>query len=307
VQLDRDKSANTAVFLAGCLWGTFWFPIRRIEAAGIVDGWVSLALFVPLTLILIPFAIANWQRLFANWGTLLPAGLLIGVAFAFYSTALLLTDVLRVIVLFYLTPVWGTLLSWFFQQQAITLPRALALVLGLVGLIVILGIDEGVPLPRNLGDWMALLAGIIWAAGTLVLHQGKSQHPTDTVFSFCLAGTLVAALLLIIPLEGHQQPPSFQALQRGWIWITALALIFTLPVMWLLLWAATFLDPGRVGLLLLSEVVVGVITAALWAGEPFGASELIGAALITCAGLAEVVGQRKPPRPPIDSQCSTRI
>ncbi len=47
------------------------------------------------------------------------------------------------------------------------------------------------------------------------------------------------------------------------------------------------LNPGIVGLLFMTEISVGTVTAALWAGEPFGAREVIGILLISGAGLAE--------------------
>ncbi len=50
--------------------------------------------------------------------------------------------------------------------------------------------------------------------------------------------------------------------------------------------------PGRVGILLMTEVLVGSISAGLLAGEDYGASEAIGTALIVTAGLVEVWGRR---------------
>ena len=46
-------------------------------------------------------------------------------------------------------------------------------------------------------------------------------------------------------------------------------------------------DPGIVGILFMTEIIVGTITVAIWAGEPFGAREIIGVVLISGAGLAE--------------------
>ena len=53
------------------------------------------------------------------------------------------------------------------------------------------------------------------------------------------------------------------------------------------------LDPGRLGILLQIEAVVGIGSAALLAGEPFGAREAIGAILVVSASLVEVIGNAK--------------
>ena len=75
-------------------------------------------------------------------------------------------------------------------------------------------------------------------------------------------------------------------------WIVLLAIIIFVPPNFLVLWAAQRMDPGRVGILLMTEVLVGSISAGLLAGEAYGASEAIGTALIVTAGLVEVWGRR---------------
>lgn len=53
-------------------------------------------------------------------------------------------------------------------------------------------------------------------------------------------------------------------------------------------WAAARLEPARVGILLMSEVLVGVIAAALFAGERLGELEAVGGALVVAAAVMEV-------------------
>ena len=47
------------------------------------------------------------------------------------------------------------------------------------------------------------------------------------------------------------------------------------------------MNPGVVGILFMTEISVASITAAIWAGEPFGLRELSGVILISLAGLSE--------------------
>ena len=75
-------------------------------------------------------------------------------------------------------------------------------------------------------------------------------------------------------------------------WIVILALIIFVPPSYLVLWASQRIDAGRVGILLMTEVLAGAITAALFSGEYFGIRELTGTALIVCAGLVEILGRR---------------
>jgi drug/metabolite transporter (DMT)-like permease len=63
-------------------------------------------------------------------------------------------------------------------------------------------------------------------------------------------------------------------------------------MLFLTIWPATVLTPARLGLLLMSDIVVGVISAALWSGEPFGWREGIGTMMIVGAGFVEVLGHK---------------
>jgi drug/metabolite transporter (DMT)-like permease len=57
------------------------------------------------------------------------------------------------------------------------------------------------------------------------------------------------------------------------------------------MWATPKLNPAVVGLLIMTEISVGAVTAALWAGEPFGVREASGVVLITAAGVLESAWQ----------------
>jgi drug/metabolite transporter (DMT)-like permease len=66
-----------------------------------------------------------------------------------------------------------------------------------------------------------------------------------------------------------------------------------LPITYLTIWPATVLSPGRVGMLLMVEVIVGVVSAAILTDEQFGVRELAGTVLIISAGVVEVLRQQK--------------
>ena len=74
--------------------------------------------------------------------------------------------------LFYISPVWSTLLGILFLGERLTLNRVLAIILGFSGLAVILGAGEGFPWPRHIGDWFALGAGLTWAIALVRLFKG---------------------------------------------------------------------------------------------------------------------------------------
>ena len=284
---------SLAVVASGMLWGLFWMPFRALGEAGFEGGWASLAFYLGSTFGLLPAALVRWRRLRSAGWSLVLTGAIAGAAFSLYATALLLTEVVRVLLLFYLTPVWGTLLGRLLLGERITANRGAALVLGLAGLMAILGFNDGFPLPRNAGDWMALLAGIAWAYGSLRIYSRPQVDVYETVFAFFAGGTLVTAAVTLLPVAGNEIIPSGSVLGSGWPWLALLIALFGVPPVIMALWGASRLSPGRVGILLMGEVVVGVASAATWAGEPFGTREILGTALIVGAALIETVHPRR--------------
>jgi drug/metabolite transporter (DMT)-like permease len=284
-----DLFPSLAVVVSGMLWGIFWMPFRALGEAGFSGGWASLAFYLGTTLILVPVAIARWARLrSAGWGLLVTGGIA-GAAFTLYATALLLTEVIRVLLLFYLTPVWGTLLGRLLLGERITANRAVALVVGIAGLVVILGFEGGFPMPRNAGDWMALTAGFSWAYGSLRVYRRPTIEVYETATVFFAAGTLVTVAVVLLPLAGNEIRPTLSALESGCLWLILLIAVFGAPPVIMTLWGAARLSPGRVGILLMGEAVVGVGSAALWSGEPFGTREAMGTVLIVGAAFIETL------------------
>jgi drug/metabolite transporter (DMT)-like permease len=288
-----DLMPSLAVVVSGTLWGLFWMPFRALGEAGFEGGWASLTFYLGSTAGLLPAALLRWERLRSAGWSLVFTGAIAGAAFSLYATALLLTEVVRVLLLFYLTPVWGTLLGRLLLGERITANRGAALVLGLAGLVVILGFDDGFPLPRNAGDWMALLAGIAWAYGSLRIYSRPHVDVYETVFAFFAGGTLMTAAVTLLPIAGNAAMPGWSVLGSGWPWLALLIAVFGVPPVIMALWGASRLSPGRVGILLMGEVVVGVASAATWSGEPFGTREVFGTVLIVGAALIETVHPRR--------------
>ncbi len=276
------------------MWGLYWLPLLYLQQAGLPGTWAGIALYVGCLVVLLPVA-WHYRRTFAaHWRLLLFSGILTGCAFSLYTTSFSYTDVIRAILLFYLTPVWGTLIGLVFLGERLTPARLGVLILAFLGLYVILGTDTGWPLPRNLGDVLALLSGIFWAAGSFGILQAQRVPIWPQIISF-LIGSLVISVLsswLIGDWPALTVTPA-QLAHLGLFLAFFIAL--ALPMFWLTLAPARILTPARVGILLMSEVVVGAVSALLLSGQPFGFPELIGTILIILAALVEVKGAADAP------------
>lgn len=284
--------ASAGLVIGGALWGLIWVPIRWLGDLGLSSAWAGFVIYGGTCLVLTALIALRIIRL-SNFGfPLVLCGVLTGAAFSFYSTSLLLTDVVRAVLLFYLTPIWGTGLGIAFLGERLTIHRSLALILAVIGLLIVLGIGANVPLPQNAGDWLALASGVAWAVGTLVVYKLSQVQPIEQVTAFAF-GALIVTVATMLAAPGLFAGGANFGTALSHLPLGLLLAAYVLPMLFLTIWPARILTPARVGVLLMSDVIVGVGSAALFAGEPFGWREGLGSVLIILAALIDVAGTAK--------------
>jgi drug/metabolite transporter (DMT)-like permease len=287
-----DLIPSVAIAVGAAFWGLYWIPIRGIEQAGVPAFWAGPVIFGFSSLLFIPIVLFRLHNYIAHWRQIVIPGLLAGFAFALYIASLNLTDVVRAILLFYMSPLWSTLLGVLVLKECLSVNRVVALLLAFCGLYIVLVVDSGLPVPRNMGDWFALLSGLCWSIASVKLFQDGDHMVLEKVTMFTIFALLLSLLLILWQQGDLTGMPGIETLASGWYWILVVALGM-LPITYLTIWPATVLSPGRVGMLLMVEVLVGVGSAALLTDETFGLREMIGALLIISAGGVEVLRQQK--------------
>jgi len=285
----RDSlGPSLAIVLSTLFWGTLWIPLRGLDHAGLSSAWATAGGFALPLAILLPVGLARRWQLRAAGRPLFLAGLLTAAAIALYAEGLLRGYVARVILLFYLTPVWSTLLARWRLGVPITAARSATIGFGLLGLFVVLG-NGGAPVPHTVADWMGLLSGICWAWAMVSLQHVEQVADVDKMFVQFLFLAPLFVLFTIVPGGRSWVAPSVATLSRSLGWLLALGLLWMPAVVGLTIFGGSRVEPGRVAVLLMLEIVVGLGSAAALAGEPLGARELLGAVMIVGSCGAEVV------------------
>jgi len=282
-----ETLAKFACLYGGLGWGLFWIPLRYMDNIGVSGAWATVAFYVipaPIVLVMIV-----WRReQFIKGGMRLHIlGISTSFAVVLYSNSMLFTEVVRAMVLYYMTPIWSFLLAWIWLKEAITIARSISILMGISGMLVMFGVDVGIPLPRNLGDWLALAGGLLWAVAAVLMRRDPEHSAIDMCNVFFFWATIFAIAMAFLPFPGPQ--PEISNVVSNLYWLFPVLVLLVIPTILAVMWGSPLLNPGVVGLLFLSEIAVGTITAALWAGEPFGARELTGVLLVSLAGLTEVV------------------
>jgi drug/metabolite transporter (DMT)-like permease len=189
--------------------------------------------------------------------------------------------VLRVLLLFYLAPVWAVLIARVVLGERLAPRTLIALPMALLGAALMLYDPSlGVPLPADRADWLGLSAGLAFAVTTVETRRLQAVSVTAKTLASWVGVLLVAAAGIG---AGGQAFPDAPA--GAWVGLVALGasgfLLATLAVQF----GATRLPVQRTTVILLLEIVVGAVSAAWLAGEYTGPKEWVGGLLIAGAGL----------------------
>ena len=282
-----ENRAKLACLYAGGVWGLFWIPLRALEEAGINGLWVTFVYFLVPTIFLIPVGIWRLKYLKLGGFNLQLTGMLSGGALMLYATSIVYTDVVRAMLLFYLTPVWGTILGRLFLNENITPLRIISMIIAIIGMLTIFGLGVKFPIPQNVGDWMGVASGLMWAVASLRIRLNQNASAIDMTLGFFFWATIFAIIIALI-IAPNFVPTISQVLPALPI-LLVFVILLILPGTLASLWGPKFLNPGLVGLLFMTEIVVCSISVALLAGEPFGYREVIGIILISSASMIEPI------------------
>ncbi|SDF45914.1 EamA domain-containing membrane protein RarD [Limimonas halophila] len=283
--------AGPTVFIAAlvvpALWGIYWVPLRALEAVAAAGPWATFVAVAVGALAMAPFAWVGRRRIRASNPWALVSIGIGGVSFILYSNGLLYGHVAVVILLFYLTPVWSVIIARLWLGWPASWWRYAAIGLGLGGIALVLrGSHGGLPLPTTLGDWFGLASGIMWSISSTGLRTQVATNGVETNFIFCLGGA-VAALVLALGLGGSPPPLPDDAALEALAWIAALGVGWWGVSLAVFMWVARLMEPTRLGILMMTEAIVGTLSAAIFTAEPFGWIMAVGAALVVLAAYLE--------------------
>ena len=278
-----------ALLIAAGMWGLFWIPQRALEAGGLTGGWATISQMVIPFAMLLPISL--W-RLYKgqSFGLEYPLiGLLFGGGIACYANSFLLTDVVRALILFYITPVWTTIFEIVFLRQIPRFYRYITLVLALSGVWIVFGQEGVIPLPQNSGDWIALLGGILIAASAVRMEIKKPEGIYPVLFSFFFYGGLFTLIQSYFLSDYLGDAPSIESWVAMMPWLILIAILFHIPTNIVILGAPSRIGAGIFSIIILFEIVVGTFSAAVLTDELIGWREILGSSFIIFAGLTEII------------------
>lgn len=267
---------------ASILWGLAWLPLKALERLGLSGVALTLVACGAAALLLIPHLArerVHWRSQ-KHW--LMAIALLGGYANLAFTVAMIYGEVVRVMVLFYLLPVWGVLGGWLFLGERMDALRMAAVVVALAGAFLILG---GVDALRGAVSWTDLLAiscGLSFAGNNLVFRARQTIPVASKTAAMLFGAALLAGALLIFGGQPWPDTTSF-----GWLAAAGYGLAWLLVATLGTQFGVTHMQAGRASIIIILELVTAVISALWIGGERMSPMEMTGGALILIAAMSE--------------------
>jgi drug/metabolite transporter (DMT)-like permease len=284
VTAKKNNVAAVSCLLAGALvWGLIWYPYRALQAAG-VGGALSSFLTYLLALLPALFLFRNRRAQLRRSPWLLTAiALAAGFCNLGYVLAMIHGEVVRVMLLFYLAPLWTLLFARLLLGERAGVVGYLVIALSLAGAIVMLWHPGGRwPLPHTAAEWLGLGAGMAFAMANVLSRKATNVDEAIKAGSVWAGVTLVALPVAILTEHPAQAVAAMDA--RTWLFVVLIALIL-FCVNLVVQFGLARTTANRAIVIMLSELVFAAASSYFLAFEQIGWRDWLGGAMLVGAAL----------------------
>jgi len=272
-----------SLLYAASFWGMLWYPLRFLEQAGLSGTWQTLVSYLSAVVVMLPLL---WLGR-SPWRAPVPRGWLLllmaaaGWANVAFVLAVIEGEVVRVLLLFYLSPVWASLLGWLLLSERLDLVTWLTVPAGLAGALAMLWQpDLGLAWPPTRADWLAFSAGLTFALSNVAIRRMGGVSVRLRTLATWVGVVLIAGGLLWF---GEATVPRASVPAWGGAVLLGMLGFFTCTLA--TIYGVSHMPVQRSAVIMLFEILVGGLSAWWIAGEAMGLQEWLGGTLILAAGL----------------------
>lgn len=275
----HNRLAIAALLFSSSLWGVIWYPLRWLDEAGMSAVWSSLVMYLAAGALALPFIFKQDIFKAGNRQDLLFLAIAAGITNVAFLVALTEGEVMRVMLLFYLSPIWSVLLSRWWLKEQLSSSAIAMLGIAMTGSVVMLwDTSVGWPWPHGLADGLALIAGIAFSVNN-VLARKLANVSMAAKTGVIWWGVVIASILVLV----WQQTPMPAVTMNVWI-VAGLVGILGIVVMTVtVLYGIARMPIYHSSVIMLFELVVAAFAAWALTSEVMSLQEWLGGALIMIA------------------------
>lgn len=274
-----------ALLIGAAFWGVAWYPFRLLELSGIRgEASTTFTYFIALLVGLVLFH--KQIRTFNFWDKavylLVWIGVCSGLANMAYILGIIHGEVMRVLLLFYLAPLWTILFARVLLSEKLGLPGYWVALLSLTGAMTMLWQPEnGFPFPTSFGDWMGLSGGIMFALANVLVRKNQAHNIQLKSMAIWLGVTLIG----FFASWKMESLPFISDISTD-IWLLLLALGLTIFLLSIILqYGLTHIPANQAIVIMLFELIVAAIASYFLANETMTPKEWIAGLMIISASL----------------------
>jgi len=268
-----------ALLWAATFWGMVWYPLRLLETAGLNGLWTTWVIFTVAALPGLWMAWSKRAELLEQPGLMLLIALANGWLNVAFVLAVLDGNVVRVLLLFYLSPLWSTLLAWWWLGEKPSRFGLATLTLAMIGALFMLWNPElGFPWPQDEADWFAITSGMGFSLSNVANRRLKHlSDPLKAAVIWWGVVLVVGAWLLFT------QAPWPHISSEAWVGAVVLGGVGIFTATLAVVYGVTKMPIHRSAVILLFELVAGALSAQLLTDEVVTNIEWFGGGLIILA------------------------
>jgi drug/metabolite transporter (DMT)-like permease len=286
--------AVLCLLMNALVWGVSWWPFRQLEARGLHSLWATTIVYSLAVVLIVgvrPSSLSFLRTVPGLWWLALASGL----TNAFFNWSVTMGDVVRVVLLFYLMPVWSVILARIILREPITTGAIVRVVVALLGAMFVLqpaaepNSTSGLPAPQNLAEWLGVAGGFSFALNNVMLRRYASQPEPARAIAMFLGGALftgfIAAGLTLMNIISLPVVSNSFFTQHSWALGVLLLTIAFLVSNFALQIGASQLPANVTSIVMLAEVVFASVSAVWLGAATMTVNTWIGGALILTASL----------------------
>lgn len=289
-------AAEFGLLLGAFSWGIIWYPYRLMSEAGVSGVASSFYTYGIAIAIASIFCIRDMKKIPSISPMMVAIGLVTGWTNIAYVLAVIDGEVMRVMLLFYLSPIWTMILAHFWLKERTHLKGVGIILLALLGALLMLfdfshadfSRDNWVsllPIPTKSWEWLALSAGFCFALANVMTR--KASHLSLRTKSFAVWFGVCVTCALMLAASNQPLPNLHMLTIKEFLMMVVIALMLIASTV-LVQYGVAKVPAMRASVLFLFEIVVAAIASYFLAGETMLWNEWLGGGLILLAGILSV-------------------
>jgi len=259
------------------VWGIIWYPYRLMANAGVSGIYSSLYVFILTIAIALPYFFITKKKVPIWSKDFWLLALVTGYTNISYVLAVIDGEVVRVMLLFYLSPVWTIFLAHFMLNEDTQKRHYIAVFISLIGAFIMFWEPGYLIHLDSKSDWLALSSGLGFAITNVMTRKHEHMTVNQKALAIWLGVIVVALLCIMFDKNAMPTLDFFRPVDAAIMMAISLSLFLSTL---LVQFGVTQIKAVEASSFFLFEIVVAAISSYFLVGESIAFNEWLGGIFI---------------------------